>query len=81
MGRCREGIEKLTSARDTLQSLAAQDTANMQLQSDLQFPSKPSSERLGTGSRDTARRERATASRSTEASHVAQMARPSIAAS
>jgi serine/threonine protein kinase/tetratricopeptide (TPR) repeat protein len=37
MGRCREGIEKLASARDTLQSLAAQDTANMQLQSDLQL--------------------------------------------
>jgi tetratricopeptide (TPR) repeat protein len=35
MGRCREGIEKLTVARDTLQSLAAQDTANMQLQLDL----------------------------------------------
>jgi eukaryotic-like serine/threonine-protein kinase len=37
MGRCREGIEKLTVARGTLQSLAAQDSANMQLQADLQM--------------------------------------------
>ncbi|MCI0389834.1 MAG: protein kinase [Acidobacteria bacterium] len=35
MGRCREGVERLTAASDALQSLAAQDTANMQLQLDL----------------------------------------------
>jgi tetratricopeptide (TPR) repeat protein len=37
MGSCREGIEKLIVARGTLQSLAAQDSANMQLQADLQM--------------------------------------------
>lgn len=37
MGRCREGIEKLTAANKTLGALGAQDAANMQLQADLQL--------------------------------------------
>jgi eukaryotic-like serine/threonine-protein kinase len=35
MGRCREGVEKLTAARAAFEELAAKDTANMQLQADV----------------------------------------------